>query len=295
MSPLAAPEPGPASALATGIPILHAIVLGAVQGLTEFFPISSSGHLDLIPWLFGWDELTSNPELSKTFDVALHAGTFVGAAAYFRHDLRRLGAALWASARRRRVESVDERTAWLLGLSALPGAATGALLEGFIEDELGREWLIGLMLIVFGLVLAAADRSRSDRPAAEFGLRDAATMGVAQALALSPGVSRSGVTISAGRFLGFDRSSATRLSFLMSLPIIGGAAVYRGIDVVAAGGLPAGTAGAFAAGMVTSALTGALAVWATLRVVRTRSFSPFVVYRLMVGAGVIVVAASPLR
>src|SRR5919202_2094979 len=125
---------------APGIPLFHALVLGVVQGLTEFFPISSSGHLILVPWLFRWNELTRDPDLNKTFDVALHFGTFLGAAAYFAPDLGRFAKAGVTSIRRRTVETTDERLAWLLLLSAIPGAATGALLENFIEDQLGREW-----------------------------------------------------------------------------------------------------------------------------------------------------------
>jgi undecaprenyl-diphosphatase len=281
--------------IAAALPISHAIILGIVQGLTEFLPVSSSGHLILVPWLFGWEELTTNPDLNKTFDVALHVGTFVGAAAYFAPDLRRLAKAGVASIRRRRVETADERMAWLLLLSSLPGAAVGALLEDFIEDELGREWLIAVMLIVFGLVLAAADRVAGKRGEADFGWRDAMTMGVAQAMALAPGVSRSGVTMSAGRWLQFERGAAARLSFLMSLPIIGGAAFYRGVKLIADGGPPAGTGGAFAAGIVASGVTGAFAVWAILRLLQTRSFAPFVVYRLLAGAAVLGVLATSFR
>ena len=120
-------------------------------------------------------------------------------------------------------------------------------------------------------------------------------MGVLQALALSPGVSRSGVTISAARWLGFERDAAARLSFLMSLPIIGGAAVYKGVKVFAGSGLPAGSGGAFASGMAAAAVTGGLAVWGTLRMVRRHSFTPFVVYRLLVGAGVLILLATGLR
>ena len=282
-------------AQAAGIPIVHAIVLGIVQGLTEFFPVSSSGHLILVPWLFGWKELTANPDLNKTFDVALHLGTFIGAAAYFAPDLRRFARAGITSIRNRRAETTDERLAWLLLLSSLPSAAVGAGLESLIEDELGREWLIAVMLIVFGLVLAAADRNKGRRPADEFGIRDAAAVGLAQALALAPGVSRSGVTISAARWRGFNRDAATRLSFLMSLPVIGGAAVYRGAKVLAEGGLPAGTGGAFLAGTIASAVTGAAAVWGTLRLVRNGSFTPFVVYRLAAGAAVLGVLATKFR
>jgi undecaprenyl-diphosphatase len=287
--------PAVAAQGAASIPIVHAIVLGVVQGLTEFFPVSSSGHLILVPWLLSWDGIRSDTDLNKTFDVALHLGTFVGAAGYFAPDLARLAKAGIASIRRRQIKTTDERMAWLLLLSSLPGAAVGASLENVIEEHLGEEWLIAVVLIVFGLILAAADRLPGKRTAAEFGLRDAATMGVLQAMALSPGVSRSGVTITGARWLGFQRDAAARLSFLMSLPIIGGAALYKGVKVVAGGGLPAGTEGAFLAGMVTSAVTGGLAVWGTLRYVRNHSFAPFVIYRVLLGAAVLALIATGVR
>ena len=281
---------------AASIPILHAIVLGITQGLSEFLPISSSGHLILVPWLFGWNDLSgeANADLSKTFDVALHVGTFLGAIAYFRRDLLRLAVAGLGSIARRSVRTDDERQAWLLLLSALPGAAVGASLEGFINEELGRIWLIAVMLIGFGLLLAVADRLPSDRGMEGFGVRQALVMGVAQAAALSPGVSRSGVTITAARFLGFERDAAARLSFLMSIPIIGGAAVYKGAEV-AVEGLPPGMAAPFVWGILASAVTGLGAVWLVLRVVRTRSFLPFVAYRVLAGLSVLALLASPLR
>ncbi|HEX7276721.1 MAG TPA: undecaprenyl-diphosphate phosphatase [Acidimicrobiales bacterium] len=279
------------------IPVLHAIVLGIVQGLSEFLPISSSGHLILVPWLFGWTELTgsANADFNRTFDVALHLGTFVGAAAYFRADIARLARAAWTSLRARRVDTPDQRLAWLLALSALPGATVGALLESTIGDHLGQIWLIAVLLIVFGLVLLVADRLPGERGAEEFRFRDAAVMGVCQAGALVPGVSRSGVTITAGRFLGFGRDTAARISFLMSLPIIAGAGVYQGAQVMAEGGLPSGTLPAFAWGMVASAVTGALAVWLVLRVVRAQSFLPFVIYRVVVGLAVLGLLATSFR
>jgi undecaprenyl-diphosphatase len=287
--------PAAAAQGAVSIPIVHAIVLGVVQGLTEFFPVSSSGHLILVPWLLNWEGLRSDTDLNKTFDVALHLGTFVGAAGYFAPDLARLAKAGIASIRRRRIQTTDERMAWLLLLSSLPGAAVGASLENLIEEHLGEEWLIAVVLIVFGLILAAADRLPGKRTADEFGFRDAATMGVLQAMALSPGVSRSGVTISGARWLGFQRDAAARLSFLMSLPIIGGAAVYKGVKVLAGDGLPAGTEGAFVAGMVASAVTGGVAVWGTLRYVRNHSFAPFVLYRVLAGAAVLALIATGAR
>jgi undecaprenyl-diphosphatase len=276
------------------LPILHAIVLGITQGLSEFLPISSSGHLILVPWLFDWTELTHNPELNKTFDVALHIGTFVGAVAYFRTDVVRLVGAAVRTVRRRRVETPDERLAWLLVLSAVPGAVTGAVLAGVIEDKLGQPWLIGVMLIVFGLVLWAADRLVEKREVGEFGLRDALLMGAAQACALQPGVSRSGATISMGRALGYTRDAAARISFLMSLPIIGGAGLYKGAKVFfgSGAGIPAGFGPAFAWGMAASAVTGFAAVWLLLRYVRSRSFTPFVAYRLLAGTATLLLAAT---
>jgi undecaprenyl-diphosphatase len=279
------------------IPVLHAIVLGIVQGLSEFLPISSSGHLILVPWLFGWKELTgpAHADLNRTFDVALHLGTFVGATAYFRADLARLARSAWSSIRARRVETPDQRLAWLLALSALPGATVGALLESTVGDHLGQIWLIGVMLIVFGLVLLVADRRPGDRDVEQFRFRDAAVMGLCQAGALAPGVSRSGITISAGRFLGFERDAAARISFLMSLPIIAGAGLYQGAKVFSGGGIPSGALPAFAWGMVASGVTGAIAVWLVLRVVRTQSFAPFVIYRVTVGLAVLALVATNFR
>ena len=145
-------------AAAHHIPILHAIVLGITQGLSEFLPVSSSGHLILVPWLFNWHELegAANASLNKTFDVALHAGTFVGAVAYFWRDLVRLVPAGLRAALKRRIDTPEERLAWLLLLSAVPGAVVGALFEKVIEDNLGQPWLIAVMLIVFGMVLYVA-------------------------------------------------------------------------------------------------------------------------------------------
>jgi undecaprenyl-diphosphatase len=282
---------------ASGIPVVHAIVLGITQGLSEFLPISSSGHLIVVPWLFGWKELTgkANADLNKTFDVALHVGTFVAAVAYFWRDLVRLAGAGLRSIAARAVRTPDERLAWLLLLSSIPGAIVGATLEDVIDKQLGRIWLIAVMLIVFGLVLAVVDeRARAYKPEEGYGRREALVMGLAQAAALSPGVSRSGITITAGRALGFERDAAARLSFLMAIPITGGAALFKGAKLLA-NGMPPGTAAAFVWGIAASAVTGLAAVWLVLRVVRTRSFLPFVVYRVLAGLAVLAVLASPLR
>ncbi len=277
------------------MPILHAIVLGLVQGLSEFLPVSSSGHLVLVPWLLGWTELSANPDLNRTFDVALHLGTFVGALAYFRHDIALYAGAGLRSLRKRAVRSRDERVAWLLVISTLPAVVVGALLESLVEDQLSSKWMIGVMLVVFAVVLGWADGLPGRYGEERFGLRAALIMGGAQAAALQPGVSRSGATISAARWLGFTREAAARLSFLMSLPVIGGAGLYQAAEVLAEGGLPPGLAPAFAWGMAASAVSGFFAVWALLHLVKTRSFRPFVVYRLVVGTAVVAIAASPWR
>jgi undecaprenyl-diphosphatase len=273
----------------------QAIVLGMVQGLTEFAPVSSSGHLILVPWIFNWRFFLAHPDLNKTFDVALHIGTFVGALAYFWRDIVRYLAAWIRSIARRSIQTIDERLAWFLVIGTIPGAVTGALLEDVIEKKLGQPWLIAVMLATFALVLYAVDRwSRQHRELKDLRLSDAMLIGGAQALALQPGVSRSGVTITAARGLGLQREAATRFSFLLSLPIIGGAGLLKGIKL-AKNGLPPGTAGPFLWGTVASAITGFLVIWAILAYVRRRDFAPFVLYRLAMAGLVIGLIAAGVR
>lgn len=274
--------------------ILHAIILGIVQGLSEFLPISSSGHLILVPELFGWHELTRDPALNKTFDVALHLGTLFAAVWYFRRDVWRYVLAALHTLRTRKVETTDERLAWLLLLSAVPGALVGALLGSTIEEELGDPILIGAMLIIFGFVLLFVDRLGGERPSDDFRRRDALLMGVAQAIALQPGVSRAGVTMTAGRWLRFDRAAAARLSFLMSIPIIAGAGLYKGVQV-AGDGIPSDFVAPFIWGTIAAAVSGFLAIYWLLRYLQTNSFMPFVIYRFVVGGAVIVIFATGLR
>ncbi len=266
------------------MPTLHAIVLGITQGLSEFLPISSSGHLRLVPWLFGWHDFANNASLEKTFDVALHLGTLIGAIAYFRTDLVRYAR---AGLRRDAAQTSDGRLAWLILVSAVPASITGALFADVIETKTGYIWLIATMLIVFGLVLSWADRSRGARTLQEVCLRDVLLIGVGQAAALQPGVSRSGVTMTVGRLTGLGRDAAARFAFLMSLPITAGALVFKGAHVMGDGGIPGDFVAPFAWGIVASGVTGWLAVWGTLRLIRTRSFTPFVVYRVVAGVGVL--------
>jgi len=276
------------------VPILHAIVLGLVQGLSEFLPISSSGHLLLVPWLFGWHDFSSL-SVEKAFDVSLHMGTLVAALLYFRRDVTtyvREGVRLVV--KRERPANAEGRLAWLLVLSALPGAAVGALFEKSIDEKLGKPALIAVSLIVFGLLLAYIDRRVGERKIEQYTKRDAIIVGAAQVLALNPGTSRSGITMTAGRFLGFNRDTAARVSFLMSLPITGGAVAYKGLKLLK-DGVPSGLGVAMAVGVLTSGLAGWIAVWGTLKWVRTRSFTPFVVYRLALGGAVLVIVAAGWR
>lgn len=266
-----------------------------VQGATEFAPVSSSGHLILVPWLFGWTFFFRNPELTKTFDVALHIGTFVGAIVYFWRDIARYLGAWFQSIAARRIRTADERLAWFLVIGTIPGAVVGAVAEDFIEDRLGQPWLIAVMLAVFGVVLFAVDRAaRRSRGLEDLKLQDAVLIGMAQAAALQPGVSRSGVTITVARGLGLERPAAARFSFLLSLPIIAGAGSFKGIGLVQRG-LPAGTAAPFLWGTVASAVSGFVVIWGLLAYLRRRDFAPFAVYRLLAAAGVLGVIAAGLR
>lgn len=277
------------------MPILHAIILGITQGLSEYLPISSSGHLILVPWLFGWDDFAGQDHLKKTFDVALHLGTLAGALAYFRADVLRYAIAGIKALRSPKQADTDGRIAWFLVLSTVPAALVGALLDSKIEKLDDKIWLIAVMLIVFGLLLLYADRLTGKRTVEEFRARDAFIMGLGQMIALQPGTSRSGITITTSRWLGFSRDAAARLAFLMSLPITAGAVAYKFADVMANGGIPAGMRGGFVAGIISSGITGWFAVWGTLRYIRTRTFTPFVIYRVLAGLFVFGLLASTFR
>jgi undecaprenyl-diphosphatase len=275
------------------VSILQAIVLGLVQGATEFAPVSSSGHLILVPWLFGWS-LTGGADLEKTFDVALHVGTLIGALVYFRADVARYASAWFRSIRSRRIRDADQRIAWALALGTIPGALAGALFEDLIQRRLGDPWLIAIMLVVFGLILVVVDRiARSDRAFDTIRPGDGALLGVAQALALQPGVSRSGVTITAGRAIGLDREAAARFSFLLSLPIIAGAGLYKGVDLARTGFH--GLAAEFLAGTVASAVSGFFVIWGLLRYLRRHDFTVFLWYRVAVAVLVFVLIATGVR
>ncbi len=275
------------------MPIYQAIILGIVQGLSEFLPISSSGHLLLVPWLAGWQEL--DPSIKKSFDVALHLGTLVAVVGYFRRDVLTYvveGTKLVVA--RKVPPTADGKLAWLFVLATLPAAAVGALFEDQIDNRLGTPTIIGCSLIGFGILLAIADRALGRRTVHDFGAKDALLVGAAQALALNPGTSRSGITMTAGRFLGFERDAAVRISFVMSIPVIFGAVVFKFAGLIS-DGIPDGLLVPMIVGIITSGLSGWLAVWGTLRIVRTRSFMPFVIYRIALGVVVLIVVATGAR
>jgi undecaprenyl-diphosphatase len=276
------------------VPIIHAIILGLVQGLSEFLPISSSGHLLLVPWLFNWHDF-DNTAIEKAFDVALHLGTLVAVVGYFRRDLVvYVREGLRLVIHRERPATPEGRLAWLLVLSSLPAAVAGALLEKTIDDKLGKPGLIAVSLIVFGVLLGLADRRAGARTLDDFDRDDAVKVGAAQVLALNPGTSRSGITMTAARYLGFTRDAAARASFLMAVPVTAGAVAYKLLKL-AKDGVPAGLGVPMIVGIVTAGLSGWVAVWGMLRLIRTRSFMPFVIYRCALGAMVLVILAAGWR
>lgn len=262
---------------------LHAALLGALQGLTEVLPISSSAHLILIPEILGW------PESGLTFDVALHLGTLLALLCYFWRDTLELVMQCFHSLANRGLRTPANRLPFYIIAASFPAAIAGKTLEHQIEAIFrDNPLLIASFLIGFGLLLAVADtlgtrRLRLDRMT----LAAAMFIGSAQALALMPGVSRSGITITAALFLGFQRETAARFSFLLSLPIVAGAAILKVGDLVRSG-VPAGDTLPLLIGIGTSALFGYLSVAFLLRFVQRSSLSPFVWYRLLVGGGLLV-------
>lgn len=273
--------------------IFQAIVLGITQGATEFAPVSSSGHLILVPWLFDWS-IVNDVALNKTFDVALHMGTLIGAIVYFRKDLWRYLRAWVVSVRHRAIDTQDQRLAWAIVVGTIPGAVIGAVFEDPIQKHLGAPWLIGVMFVVFGVVLWWVDaRSPSDRSMDSIRVKTGFGLGVAQAVALQPGVSRSGITLTAARWIGIDRESAARFSFLLAIPIIAGAGLFKGLDLVQTGFQ--GYASEFFWGFVSSAISGYVVIWGLLGYLRRHTFKVFMYYRLAVAALVFVMIATGAR
>ena len=250
---------------------LRAAVLGVLQGAGEFLPISSSGHLIVVPFLMGW------PDSGLAFDVALHLGTLVAVGfAFWRDWLRLLQGGLRGLASGRPLADPDARLLLYLALATLPGALAGLLLDEWAESVFRSPALVALMMALMGGVLWLADRRAGSL--AESGvvsLRDALLIGFAQALAIVPGTSRSGATISMALFLGHKREAAARFSFLLALPITAGAALVKVPALVRSGA----ELGPVLVGMLAAAVSGLVAIRFLLRYVRTRSYAPFVWYR----------------
>ena len=272
--------------------VLEAVILGILQGLTEFLPISSSGHLQIVTWLAGWEPFGGDPGLWTAFEVALHAGTLVGVLAYFGREVAQLVVAGVRHVAGRR--SPDGARAWLLVLATVPAAVVGVT-AGAVLERNERVWVTACTLVVFGVLLWWADRRGDRRTPTALGRTDAAALGIAQALALVPGVSRSGAIMTAARLRGFSRTEAARVAMLMSVPIIAGAAVYKLIDVGGWSGIPADARAAFIWGTVAAALAGWGAVRLLLNLVRRVDFAPFAGYRAALGISVLALVATSFR
>ena len=257
--------------------LLKAVVLGIIQGLTEFLPISSSAHLRIFPELFGWGDP------GAAFTAVIQIGTELAVLIYFRKDIWRIGSAWGRSLVQPEWRGhFDARMGWFIIIGSLPIVVLGVLLKDVIERDFRNLWIIGTTLIVLGIVLGVADRvSRDDRTISRITLRDAVLMGIAQAMALIPGVSRSGATISMGRLLGYEREAATRYAFLLAIPAVVGAGLFE-LQEIPHGDNAYGWGPTLTATVV-SFLVGYAAIAWLLRYVSTRSYAPFVVYRVALG------------
>lgn len=274
----------------------QALVLGVVQGLTEFFPISSSGHLELVPWLFDWKDFESE-SVATAFDASLHLGTLVAVVVAVRGELSRLIVAglrhPFASAPER-AASPHGRLAWLYLLTAVPAAVVGALFDDVIAERLGGPVAVAISLIGFAAVLWWVDRRSGTRTAEELTARDAWLIGAAQVLALNPGTSRSGITISAMRALGYGRAAAVRMSFVIGVPIIAGAGVFK-VGSLVVDGVPDGLLSSMLIGVSAAAITGWLAISTLTRLAARSNFDVFVWYRVVLGFVILNLALTGLR
>jgi undecaprenyl-diphosphatase len=271
--------------------VIQALIMGIVQGLTEFLPVSSSGHLIVVPALLGWDDAFLT---SLAFSVMLHLGTLVALLVYFREDWLRLVPAGLAAARDRSFrDEPDRRLAWLLVASTIPAALAGLLFSDLIEESFRQPGLVAVTLVVGGAILFAADRiGARSRDVEDVTFPVAIGIGVAQALALVPGISRSGISISAARLAGLDRPAAARFAFLMATPITAGAGVFEarkllagevGVDIAIA---------PLIVGMIAALVSGLAAIHFMLAYLRRRSLDVFVWYRVGLAAVVLVVWLS---
>jgi len=259
---------------------LQILVLAIVQGLTEFLPISSSGHLILSPYLFGFDDQ------GLAFDVAVHLGSLMAVLGYFRRDVRQIAIGWLASLAPGRPTSAEGRLGWAIIVGAIPVMIAGLLLKSLVEGELRAPWVIAVTTIVFGLLLGWVDlRATRQRDIGEIGIRDALIIGFSQVLALVPGTSRSGITMTAGLWLGLNRAAASRFSFLLSIPTILASSALVTRDLVQSGTNVDWAA--LATGVALSGFTAYLAISLFLRFIERIGMWPFVIYRLVLGVAII--------
>lgn len=257
--------------------ILRAAFLGLLQGFTEFLPVSSSGHLVLVPWLLGWQD----PGL--TYDAVVHLGTLLAVVIYFRVEVAELAVGAWQGLRFLSLQNASSRLALLILISALPGAIVGYTLEGFFERLFGSVLMVAGFLLITGFVIVLSERWGHGAKAKEqMNVGDALLMGLAQACAIAPGISRSGITISVGLLRDLAREEATRFAFLMSIPVIVGAAGYKMLSLVT-GGVDVSHLLSLGVGLSAAFLGGYVAIGTLLRHVRTHSLRPFAYYCWAVG------------
>jgi undecaprenyl-diphosphatase len=268
------------------VDLLKAVFLGTLQGLTEFLPISSSAHLRIIPEMLGWGDP------GAAFTAVIQIGTELAVLLYFRKDIWRIGSTWVKSLFRAEYRGhLDSRMGWYIIIGSVPIVVLGIFLKDTIEEDFRNLWLIGTTLIVLGVILGIADRvSASNKRIKDVSLRDAIFMGAAQSLALIPGVSRSGATISMGRFLGYEREAATRYAFLLAIPAVVGAGLFE-LKEIPHGDNAFGVGPTIVATVV-SFLIGYAAIAWLLRYVSTNSYLPFVIYRIGLGTLTIALVAT---
>ncbi len=269
--------------------ILQALVLGVVQGATEFLPISSSGHLVLVPWLLDWKPHAGG---NLAFDTLLHWGTLAAVLTYFRRDLWQIVLAVLGGLRDKRpLHEPLSRLGWFIAVGSIPAAAAGFFLEEWFEELFGNPLAAALLLFGTAGLLFLAERAKSGRRGLDaMGWRDAIVIGVAQALAIMPGISRSGATISAAIMAGLDRADAARYSFLLSVPAVVGAGAWQLYRLLQLGSLT-GQATVLATGFASSAVIGYLAIHSLLVFIRRRPLTVFAAYCLLLGTLSVVVYA----
>ena len=267
--------------------LFSALVLGIIQGLTEFLPVSSTAHLILFPWFLGWNDPLFN---SLDFDVALHLGTLIAVILYFWKDWISLISAFFSSVKNRRISTQWERLIWLLIVATIPGAVLGLLFEHQVETIFRNPLRIAAALSFVAFLMIMAEKSASRRRGLDIekmGLGSAIAIGIAQAFALFPGVSRSGATITAGLWTGFRRDAAARFSFLMSTPIIAGACLLKVHHLI--NGFRGGEGSVLTVGIIASAVSGFLAIAVLIEYLKRHSLNAFAYYRFLLAFAVVIV------